>query len=266
MAASIYFSLTEYSVLSGAEWVGLDNFVRIFTKDRLFRVSLYNTLYFTAISVPVNLVASFLTALLLNVRVRGINVYRTLYYLPTITPGVASALTWSLLFSGEFGLVNIVLRSVGLEPVNWFYNPRITKLMFIIIGLWGVGGGAVIFVGGLQNVPQILYEAANLDGANGWRRFWSVTLPLMTPLIFFNLVMGIIGTFQVFTGAYIMTAGGPANSTLFYVLHLYNNAFKHFKMGYASALAWILFLIILVFTILQLRLADRWVYYEAQRR
>jgi multiple sugar transport system permease protein len=266
MAASVYFSMTEYSVLSGAEWIGLDNFARILSGDRLFRTSLYNTLYFTAISVPVNLVASFVTALLLNARVRGINIYRTLYYLPTITPGVASALTWSLLFSGEFGLVNIVLRSIGLEPVNWFYNPRITKLMFIIIGLWGVGGGAVIFVGGLQNVPQILYEAANLDGANAWRRFWSVTLPLMTPLIFFNLVMGIIGTFQVFTGAYIMTAGGPANSTLFYVLHLYNNAFKHFKMGYASALAWVLFVIILVFTILQLRLADRWVYYEAQRR
>jgi multiple sugar transport system permease protein len=266
MIASIYFSLTKYSVLAGAEWIGLDNYTRAFTEDRLLGVSLYNTIYFTVLSVPISLVGSFLTAMLLNVKLRGINIYRTLYYLPVVTPGVASALTWGLLFSGEFGIVNMVLRGVGLQPINWFYNPAITKLVFVIMGLWGVGGGAVIFLGGLRNVPQELYEAASIDGASAWRRFWRITLPLMTPLIFFNLIIGIIGTFQVFTGAYVLTRGGPANSTLFYVLHLYNNAFVHFRMGYASALAWILFVIILVFTVIQFRVARKWVYYESERR
>ena len=263
MAASIYFSFSDYSVLSSAKWVGLANFATIFGRDRLFRLSLYNTAYYVFISVPITLTWSFLLALLLNVKVRGINIYRSLYYLPVITPGVASALTWSLLFSGDFGVVNAALRSVGLPHPNWFFDPKITKLMFIVISLFGAGGGAIIFLAGLQNVPQTLYEAASLDGANAWNRFWNVTIPMMTPIIFFNLVQGIIGTFQVFTGAYIITAGGPANSTLFYVLYLYNNAFKFFKMGYASALAWILFVIILVFTLIQLRLARMWVYYEA---
>ena len=263
MLASVYFAFSEYSVLSRAKWVGLDNFVKMFTRDRLFRLSLYNTAYFVFLSVPLNIVSSFLLALLLNVRIRGINLFRSLYYLPVITPGVASALTWSLVFSGEFGLFNALLRGVGLPTFNWLFDPKITKLIFVIMGLWGVGGAAIIFLAGLQNVPQVLYEAAHIDGANFWHRFWHVTIPMMTPIIFFNLVQGIIGTFQVFTGAYIITAGGPANSTLFYVLYLYNNAFKFFKMGYASALAWVLFVIILVFTLIQLRLARMWVYYEA---
>ena len=265
MLASIYFSFTEYSVLSGAKWLGLENYLDIFSKDRLFRLSLINTFYFVALSVPINLLAAFLVALLLSVNVRGINFYRTLYYLPVITPAVASSLTWSLLFSGDFGLVNAVLRSLGLPTFNWLYDPQITKLVFVVMNLWGIGGSMIIFLAGLKNVPQSLYEAAHIDGASGWQRFFHITIPMMTPLVFFNLILGIIGTFQVFTGAYIITAGGPANSTLFYVLYLYNNAFKFFKMGYASALAWILFLIILAFTILQLRMARLWVYYEAER-
>ncbi|MBV7333330.1 sugar ABC transporter permease [Chloroflexi bacterium TSY] len=265
MLASVYFSFTEYSVLSGAEWVGVDNFAKILGNDRLFRLSLYNTIYFVALSVPLNLLISFLVALLLTINVRGINFYRTLYYLPVITPAVASSLTWSLLFSGEFGLVNAVLRSLGLPVFNWLFDPQITKLIFVIMGLWGIGGSVIIFLAGLQNVPRTLYEAASIDGANLWHRFRHITIPMMTPLIFFNLVLGIIGTFQVFTGAYIITAGGPANSTLFYVLYLYNNAFKFFKMGYASALAWLLFILILAFTLLQLRMARLWVFYEAER-
>lgn len=265
MVASIYFSFADYSVLSGAKWVGLDNYMDIFASDRLFRTSLYNTVYFVVLSVPLNLLAAFFVALLLNINLRGINVYRSLYYLPVITPAVASSLTWSLLFSGDFGLVNAVLRSVGLPTFNWLFDPQITKLIFVIMGLWGIGGSVIIFLAGLKNVPVSLYEAASIDGASVWRLFWHITVPMMTPLIFFNLVLGIIGTFQVFTGAYIITAGGPANSTLFYVLYLYNNAFKFFKMGYASALAWILFLIILAFTLLQLRMARLWVYYESER-
>jgi multiple sugar transport system permease protein len=263
MAASVYFSFADYSVLSSAKWVGLDNYVKVFTADRLFRLSLYNTAYYVFISVPLSLLASFGLALILNLRVKGINLFRSLYYLPVITPGVATALTWTLLFAGDYGVFNAALRSLGLPTPNWFFDPKITKLVFVFLGLWGAGGGAIIFLAGLQNVPQTLYEAASIDGANGWDRFWGVTMPMMTPIIFFNLVQGIIGTFQVFTGAYIITAGGPANSTLFYVLYLYNNAFKFFKMGYASALAWVLFIIILVFTLIQLRLARMWVYYEA---
>ena len=262
MIASVYFSFTEYSVLSTAKWTGLDNFAKIFGRDRLFRLSLYNTAYFVFLAVPFGLVTSFGLALLLNVKVRGINLYRSLYYLPVITPGVATALTWTLLFAGDYGVFNAALRALGLPAPNWFFDPKITKLVFVFLGLWGAGGGAIIFLAGLQNVPQTLYEAAAIDGANAWNRFWNVTIPMMTPIIFLNLVTGIIGTFQVFTGAYIITAGGPANSTLFYVLYLYNNAFRFFKMGYASALAWILFVIILVFTLIQLRLARMWVYYE----
>ena len=265
MAVSIYFSLTKYSVLASAEWVGLANYVKIFTRDRLFRVSLYNTAYFVILSVPLNLMISFLTALLLNRDVRGINVYRTLYYLPSITPSVANAIMWGLLFSGDYGMVNSVLRGLGLPTFEWLFDPDIVKLVFVIMGFWQAGTAATIFLGGLKNVPQSLYDAAKVDGASFWRRFWSVTIPLMTPLIFFNLVMGIIGTFQVFTGAYVLTRGGPANASLFYVLYLYNHAFKHFNMGYASALAWVLFVIILAFTILQLRIARSWVFYEAER-
>jgi multiple sugar transport system permease protein len=265
MLASVYFSFTDYSVLSGAKWVGLENFTRMFTDDRLFGLSLYNTLYFVLLSVPLNLASSFLVALLLNSQIRGINVYRTLYYLPVITPAVASALTWNLLFSGDFGLINAVLRSLGLPTFNWLFDPQITKLVFVVMGLWGIGGNIIIFLAGLKNVPQSLYEAASIDGATAVHSFWHITIPLMTPLIFFNLILGIIGTFQVFTGAYIITAGGPANSTLFYVLYLYNNAFKFFKMGYASALAWVLFIIVLAFTLFQLRMAKLWVFYEAER-
>jgi len=263
MAASVYFSFCDYSVLSSAKWVGLQNYTKLFTQDRLFRLSLYNTAYFVFLAVPFGLVTSFGLALLLSVRVRGINLYRSLYYLPVITPSVATALTWTLLFAGDYGVVNAVLRKLGLPAPNWFFDPKITKLVFVFLGLWGAGGGAIIFLAGLQNVPQTLYEAASIDGANAWDRFRYVTIPMMTPIIFFNLVQSIIGTFQVFTGAYIITAGGPANSTLFYVLYLYNNAFRFFKMGYASALAWILFSIILSFTVAQLELAKRWVYYEA---
>jgi multiple sugar transport system permease protein len=201
-------------------------------------------------------------AMLLQVPVHGINVYRTLFYLPVITPAVANALTWTLLFSGDFGIVNAVLRAAGLPTVNWLFEPSITKLVFVIIGLWGTGGSAIIFLAGLQNVPHVLYEASSIDGAGVWQRFWRITFPMMTPVIFFNLVLGIIGTFQIFTGAYLMTNGGPQNSTLFAVLYLYRLAFEQFNMGAASAFAWLLFFVILGFTLIQLRLSRTWVYYE----
>lgn len=264
MIASVYFAFTDYSVLASARWVGTSNLTKIFTRDRLFWISLYNTAYYVFLFVPVNVLVAFLLALLLSVEIRGINLFRSLYYLPVLTPSVATALTWGLIFSGETGLLNAALRVVGIPPVNWLFNPQITKLIFVIMGLWGVGGSAIIFLAGLQNVPRTLYEAASIDGAGLWARFRNVTIPMMTPIILFNLVLGIIGTFQVFTAAYIVTSGGPANSTLFYVLYLYRRAFMNFEMGYASALAWILFAIVLFFTLVQLRLARVWVYYEAE--
>lgn len=264
MLASLYFAFTDYSVLSSAKWVGLENFQRMFTGDRLFWLSLWNTALFVLLSVPLNLTLAFFMAMLLNRDLPGTGFFRTLYYIPVILPAVANALVWTLLFSGDTGVINSTLRTLGLPTVNWLFDPTITKLVFVIMGLWGVGGAAIIFLAGLRNIPESLYEAASLDGASAVRQFRHITLPMMTPVIFFNLVLSIIATFQIFTGAYVITGGGPANSTLFYVLYLYKNGFQFFKMGYASALAWVLFAIILIFTVLQLRGSKLWVYYEAE--
>lgn len=265
MIASLFLSLTDYSVFSGPHWVGFQNYIKIVTDDPLFRVSLYNTAYFVALSVPLNLVGSFLAALTLNIKVRGINLFRTLYYLPSITPVVAQTLLFGVVFSGDYGLVNATLRSLGLPVVQWFFDPQITKLVFVTMGLWGIGSYAIIFLGGLQNIPESLYDAAKIDGGGTWQCFWNITIPMITPLIFFNIVMGIISNFQIFTNAFVLTKGGPANSTLFIVLYLYNCAFKYFEMGYASALAWILFLMIFIFTIIQVSLSRKWVFYEEER-
>jgi multiple sugar transport system permease protein len=261
MIVSLYFAFTEYNVLKPPEWVGLSNFERMFSEDKLFLTSLGNTVYFVLLSVPFNLIVAFGMALLLQIEVRGINVFRTLYYLPVLTPAVASALTWSLIFSSD-GILNSILRLFGLETVNWLFDPNITKLVFVGMGFWTTGTTAIIFLAGLQNISQSLYDAASIDGAGVLKRFRYVTMPMMTPYIFFNLVLGIISSFQIFVPAYIITNGGPLNSTLFYVLHMYNEGFRFLHMGYASAMAWVLFLIIIVFTIIQFRLARRWVFYE----
>lgn len=264
MIASLYLSFTDYSVFTDPKWVGLKNYADILLRDQLFWTSLMNTAYYVAVSVPATLIVAFLMALLLSLELPGIGLFRTFYYVPVVVPSVANALLWSLLFTNQ-GLVNEALQLVHLPPFNWLFDPRITKLIFVVMGVWGAGATAMIFLAGLKDVPSTFYEAASVDGAGVWQRFRHITLPLLTPVIFFNLVIGIIATFQVFTGAYIITAGGPANSTLFYVLYLYNNGFSYFKMGYASALAWILFVIILGFTAIQLRLSRAWVFYETQR-
>jgi len=263
MIASLYFSFTEYTVINPPKWVGLDNYIHMIRGDKLLLKSLWNTFYFVGISVPFNLIIAFLMALLLNIKIRGINLFRTLYYLPVLTPAVASALTWGIIFSTDFGILNGIIKQLGMQPVSWLFDIHITKLVFVLMGFWTTGGSAIIFLSGLQNVPQSLYEAASIDGANGFQRFFYVTIPMMTPIIFFNLVQGIIASFQIFIPAYVITNGGPVNSTLFYVLHLYNNGFRYLKMGYASAMAWVLFLIIICFTIIQFRLASRWVFYES---
>jgi ABC-type sugar transport system permease subunit/ABC-type glycerol-3-phosphate transport system substrate-binding protein len=263
---SIVYSFCRYDVLHPAEFVGLENYARLFTDDPMFWKSLGNTAYMM-LGVPVGMAAGLAIAMLLNTEAKGMRFYRTVFYLPAIVPMVASAILWIWVLNPEVGLVNSMLRMLGVgDPPNWLQSASWafgSKSAIILMGLWSAGSGMIIWLAGLKGIPQHLYEAAEIDGAGPWRRFFHVTLPMLSPYIFFNLIMGIIGTMQIFTQAYIMTEGGPDDSTLFYAYYLFNNAFRYFKMGYASALAWILFLIILALTLLQLKMAPRWVHYEA---
>ena len=263
MIGSAVISFLDWEILTPPTWVGLTNFRQMAT-DPLFGLSLYNTAYYTFIGVPIYLVAAMLMALVLNLHLRGITFYRTIFFLPSLTPAVANALLWVWIFSPDFGLANYFLQAVGLPPQKWLFDVNLAKPSLILMGLWGIGSQMIIFLAGLQGISQTLYEAASIDGANEWRRFWSITLPMLSPTLFFNLVIGIIGSFQVFTTAYIATQGGPQNATLFYVLYLWRNGFDYFKMGYASALAWVLLLIVLALTMLQFGLARRLVYYEVE--
>ena len=261
--AVLFLSFTKYGVFDAPVWVGLRNYQRILTDDRLFRISLGNTLYYVGLSVPLRIVIGFLLALGLNANIRGVTVYRTLFYVPSIVPQVAGVLLFVWLFQPQIGLINFLLDLLGIKGPNWLGRPAWAKPAIIIMSMWGVGGGMIVYLAGLQSIPGHLYEAAEIDGANAWRRFWAVTVPMMTPTIFFNLVMGLIGSFQVFATAYIATGGAPMNSTLFYMLYLYRRGFNDFRMGYASAMAWILFLLVLVLTLLTFRSGRSWVYYEA---
>ncbi len=262
MIYSIYLSLTDWDLLTAPWFVGLENYQEIFLYDRLFRISLRVTLVYTAVAVPLNLVAGFLVALLLNTKVKGMAAFRTIYYLPSIVPQVANAMLWLWILNPEFGLLNTFLRRFGIPRIMWLQDERWVLPAFWIMGLWAVGSGMLIYLAGLQGIPQQLYEAADLDGASVWRKFLHITIPQMSPIIFFNPIMGIIGSFQIFTSGFLMTGGGPNNATLFYVLYLYRNAFQWLNMGYAAALAWILFFIILVFTLLVFRSLGDKVYYE----
>jgi multiple sugar transport system permease protein len=261
MLASAALSFMEWEILTPASWVGLANFRQMF-RDPLFYTSLYNTAYYSLLGVPLYLVASLVMAMLLNMPVRGTSIYRTFFFIPSLTPAVANALLWTWIFSPDFGLANYFLQGVGLPPQKWLFDVNLAKPSLILMGLWGIGSQMIIFLAGLQGIPQTLYEAASIDGANHLQRFWNITLPMLSPTIFFNLVIGIIGSFQVFTTAFIATQGGPQNATLFYVLYLWRNGFDYFKMGYGSALAWILFLIVLLLTLIQFRVARYFVYYE----
>jgi multiple sugar transport system permease protein len=262
MLASLYLSFCKYD-LHTLEWVGTKNYQVLLTRDPLFWKSLTNTAIYVLFSVPLGLTGSLMIALLLNQAVRGIALFRTMFYLPSLVPAVASALVWAWVFHPDAGLLNYGLSLLGVEGPQWLQDPKTALASLIIMSLWGIGGGRmIIFLAGLQGISDELYEAASLDGAKGWSVFRHITLPMLSPTIFFNLVLGIIGSFQVFTTAYVMTGGGPNNATLMYVLYLYNNAFRFFKMGKASAMAWILFVILLVFTVIQFRNASRWVYYE----
>lgn len=262
MIVSLYLSFCKYD-LHTLQFVGVENYHRLLFKDPLFVISLRNTVLYVLFSVPLGLMGSLAIALLLNQKVRGQRLFRTLFYLPSLVPAVASALLWRWLLDTENGLFNYVLSLVHIKGPGYFEDPKWTLPAFIMMSLWGVGGGRmIIFLAGLQGISDSYYEAARIDGANGFQQFRYITLPMLTPTIFFNLILGIIGSFQVFTSAYIMTAGGPNNASLFYVLYLFRNAFEYFKMGKASAMAWVLFLILLGFTMIQFRNARKWVHYE----
>jgi multiple sugar transport system permease protein len=259
--ASLYFSLTNYTVLSKPEFIGFGNYSSLF-KDPLFWTSLYNTIYYAVFFIPLGILIAFGLSILLNQSVKGLAIYRTVYYLPSIVPAVANAILWIWLLNSQWGLINTLLKVMGIVGPGWLTSEQWAKPGLILMSLWGVGSWIIIYLAGLQGVPEQLYEAAEVDGATKLQRFLYITIPLMTPTIFFTLVTGLIGAFQVFTQAYIMTNGGPVNSTLFYALYLFRNAFNYLKMGYASSMAWILFLIVLALTLVQFKLANKWVFYE----
>jgi multiple sugar transport system permease protein len=262
--ASFYYSLTSYSVLREPRFLGLGNYRNMFFEDRLFWIALYNTLYYTAGAVGVGTVAAIGMAMLLNMKIRGQAFYRTIFYLPSITPVVAASIVWLWIFNSQYGMANWVLRIFGLGPIGWLSSPDWSKPSLIIMAIWGLGSAVVIYLAGLQDVPAELYEASQIDGASSAQQIRFITIPMITPVILFNVVLGLIGSFQYFTQAYIMTGGGPGDTTLMYALYLYQSAFEFFKMGYGSALAWFLLVIIFFFTYIVMRSSGQWVYYAGE--
>jgi multiple sugar transport system permease protein len=258
---SIWLVFQDWNMIRPPEPIGLDNFRKVLS-DKLFWQALKVTTFYTVISVPLSIVLAFLLALLMNTKVRGITVFRTIYYLPSIVPAVANAVLWAWILNSDFGLLNVLLHFIGLPKIRWLQEPELALPAMILMSLWSLGGAMVIYLAGLQGIPQVFYEAAEIDGAGRWLKLRHVTLPLMSPVIFFNLVMGIIGSFQVFTAGYLITDGGPQNATLFYVLYLYRNAFQYLEMGYAAALAWVLFFIIMGLTLLIFKYVGSMVHYE----
>lgn len=262
--ASLYYSFTYFDTISQPHWVGGANYANLVTRDPLFYKSLANTLYMVVFGLPLSLLAGLALALLLNQKLRGMALYRTIFYIPSIVPTVASSVLWMWILNPQIGLMNKLLGMGGVAGPGWLTDPLWSKPALIMMGIWGVGGSMIIYLAGLQDVPQELYEAADIDGAGGPAKLLHVTLPMLSPVIFFNLVMGIIGTFQYFTQVYVMTQGGPEDSTLFYSLALFNRAFQDLNFGYASAMAWFLFAITALATALVFKTSARWVYYPGE--
>ena len=260
--SSIAISFLDWTLIGKPKFVGLANYSRMFTTDRHFRMALVNTATFVLFSVPLKQILALSIAMMLDQNLKGIYLYRSIFYLPSVTSGVATAILWSQVFGYRMGVLNSILSRIGITPQPWLTSIKWALPTLIFISLWNLGNIFIIYLAGLQGVPIHYYEAAEVDGASGWQKFFKITIPLITPSIFFNTVMGFIASFKVFTQAYIITGGGPANRTLFYVLYLYYRAFQDFRMGYASAMAWVLFFIIMIMTLCQLWLSKRWVYYE----
>ncbi len=264
MIVSAYLSFTNYSVIGSPVWAGLANYREMWSSE-LFWKSLNNTLFMLAFDLPLGLIASLAVALLLNQRLRGVNFFRAIFYLPVLIPTVANVLLWLWIFDKDAGVLNYFLKFFGVPPQPWLQSETWAKPSLILMNLWGAGGPMLIYLAGLKGIPVQMYEAAEIDGASSWQRFWRITLPLLSPTIFFQLVTGVIYEFQIFTQGYLL-GGGPNYATTFYVLNLFNNAFRYLRMGYASAMAWVLFFITLLITVLVFRSSPYWVYYETERR
>ncbi len=266
MIATMGISLTDWPVIGDAKWVGLSNFVTLFTSDPFFPSAVKATLSFAFGSIFLRITYTFLIAMLLNQEIPGKAIFRTIYYLPAIVPVVASSMIWSWAYSVDFGLFNSILKILGLPTSRWISDPKTVMPSLILMDLWASSNTILIFLAGLQGVPRELKEAVDVDGGNAWHRFWAVTVPHMTPFLLFNTVMGLIGSFQVFTQAFIMTGGGPQNATLFLALLVYRQAFQYNNMGMACALAWILFLMVAAVTVVVFRTSGMWVFHYGEER
>ena len=260
---SLYYSFTEYNLLQPPKWVGLQNYSNL-AKDTHYQNAVGNTVYFVAFSVPLGVLTAFIIAFLLNQQLRLRVLLRMIFYIPIVVPISATAILWMWIFNSNWGLLNNLLALIGIQGPSWLGSPSWSKPSLIIMQLWLVGGSVLIFLAALQDVPRALYDAAMVDGANAIRRVWHVTIPMVTPAILFSLLTGMIAAFQTFANAWIMTDGGPIRSTEFYVLYLYDNGFRFFRMGYASAMAWILFGVVVVVTVILFRTSARWVYYGGE--
>ena len=268
--ASFYFSFTKYDILSPPQWIGLTNY-RTMLADEYWQKSITVTLNYTVLFIPLSLIVAYTIGLLMSQELRGIAIYRTMWYLPSLVPTVASAIVWRWALNPEFGPVNYPLRALGFDAPGWLTDPNWIIPSVVLIQLWGLGNAALIFLASIKGVPTTFYEAAEVDGANAWVKFWRITLPMTSSVIFFQLIMSVIASFQVFGVAYILFSGqttsdpaGPGNAALFYVLYTFRNAFGYFKNGYASAMAWVMFLVILLLTLILFRTQNRWVYYEVE--
>jgi multiple sugar transport system permease protein len=267
MLYALFLSFHEYTIVSPPRYCGLDQYVLAFN-DRLFWKAVRNTVYYAALVVPSSVIGSLLCAMLLNQKLIGRVLFRTLFYLPSIVPIVASTLVWVWVLNPDVGILNYWLSRIGVQGPPWLLGTKWAKPAIILISLWASVGGSqmIIFLAGLQGIPRELYEAALIDGANAWQRFWSVTLPMLSPTIFLNLVLALISSLRVFASAYVATQGGPARATYFYVLHMFFNGFQFLRMGHASALAWIFIVVVAGLTIVQFRVGGRWVYYAGERQ
>ena len=265
VASSFWFSLSDYPIFDPPQWCGLSNYGELVTDPRLW-LSVWNTACYGALAVPLGMVVGLLLALLLNLKVRGMAFYRTMFFLPSIVPLIATCVLWNQILNPQFGLLNEALRFAGLPErwvPGWLVDEFWAKPALVLMSVWGCGGGMILYLAALQDVPRELYESAAIDGANAWHRLVHITLPMISPVLLFTLVMGLIGSAQYFAQAYVMTGGGPWDSTLFYALNLFNTAFTEYRLGYASAMAWVMFAIILLLTLTVMKLSSRFVYYHS---
>ena len=264
LVSSIYYSFHRFDLMRPPVFLGLENYVRMFTADPRFAKSVYNTVFYVGLSAPLGVVSAFLMASLLNTHIVGRPVFRALFFFPSIVPVVVTAMVWRYLLNVQYGAVNSTLQGLGLPIIPFLSNPQLAKPSLVLIHMWAQGNQIVIYLASLQDVPRALYEAATVDGANGWQRFWNITVPMCTPVILFNLIMSFIGGVQNFVLPWLLTDGGPNQATEFLAVHLYRNAFEWLHMGYASALAWVMFIAIVVLTVILFKTSARWVYYGSE--